>query len=326
MWLIVPQLKIKGRFEEWWPEVWHRELLRLGIDHEILLKDHEATDRDRNCFTNVRESILFELTVLKELYSRVREGDVVFFFDLDFPGFSLPMSYLLKLKTHGKVVVGGILHGAYFNCGDIWHNFNRNNFMKALFDIVDKIFVGSKYFYNKLINNLSDNINEREMMKRKLVKHFLPYYPRNPKISNKENYVFIYGKNKPKLSKELQKIGFKVISGILNPSDYINVLKKAKFLVSLRDCETFGYTIIEAMDYGVIPILPNKFSYPELVYSKLLYTSVDEIVDKILSINYKEEISRLKEWFYGKIIPETTSFIKRVVDELEEMRHVILNR
>jgi glycosyltransferase involved in cell wall biosynthesis len=60
--------------------------------------------------------------------------------------------------------------------------------------------------------------------------------------------------------------------------EYWHWLSKMDFVVSTADHEFFGIAICEAMHAGVIPVVPNRLSYPELVPPDCLYESSEEAI------------------------------------------------
>jgi len=71
----------------------------------------------------------------------------------------------------------------------------------------------------------------------------------------------------------------------LSKEDYYKLLGRSKFIISTTIEENFGYCIVEGMSLGCIPIVPNDFSYPEILEKddRFLYNSYEEACDKIMS-------------------------------------------
>ena len=59
--------------------------------------------------------------------------------------------------------------------------------------------------------------------------------------------------------------------------------------------ENFGISVIEAIRYGCIPLLPHRLSYPEIIpndfHPDVLYRNQTALVDKLCSI-----ISNREKW------------------------------
>ncbi len=62
---------------------------------------------------------------------------------------------------------------------------------------------------------------------------------------------------------------------------YLDLLQRADLVISTADHEFFGISILEAVQAGAFPLLPNRLSYPELIPSNLhaacLYDSDDDL-------------------------------------------------
>lgn len=68
-------------------------------------------------------------------------------------------------------------------------------------------------------------------------------------------------------------------------SDYFEWLKQGSIVVSTAIQENFGISLIEAMRYGCLPILPNRLSYPEILpkefHRDFLYNDQHELSEKL---------------------------------------------
>ena len=69
----------------------------------------------------------------------------------------------------------------------------------------------------------------------------------------------------------------------LEKASYYYLLAKSKIMFSSSIEENFGYTVLEAMTFGTNPLLPNNYSYPELVNGdrRFLYSNLDEALEKV---------------------------------------------
>ncbi|PIP57780.1 hypothetical protein COX03_01170 [Candidatus Woesebacteria bacterium CG22_combo_CG10-13_8_21_14_all_39_10] len=94
----------------------------------------------------------------------------------------------------------------------------------------------------------------------------------------------------------------------LSKEQYYQLLSKSKIFVSTTIEENFGYCLLEAMTLGCTPVVPNKYSHPEILNndSRFLYNNNKEAV-KIVSAFLDSPISISKLAFkynysIGKII------------------------
>ncbi|MEX1100046.1 MAG: glycosyltransferase, partial [Bacteriovoracaceae bacterium] len=71
-------------------------------------------------------------------------------------------------------------------------------------------------------------------------------------------------------------------------SDYYNRLKDCRLLAVTSLHDFFGLSVAEAIFHGVIPLLPRRLAYPELIpprlHSKLLYNDYKELEHKARSL------------------------------------------
>jgi len=89
-----------------------------------------------------------------------------------------------------------------------------------------------------------------------------------------------------------------VVFGYVESKDkYISWLKKGAIVVSSAIQENFGISVIEAVRYGCIPLLPDRLSYPELMpddlHHKVLYQTKKDFEKKLedMIINYPAYLS-----------------------------------
>ncbi|MFH2092208.1 MAG: DUF3524 domain-containing protein [Pseudomonadota bacterium] len=75
---------------------------------------------------------------------------------------------------------------------------------------------------------------------------------------------------------------------------YLSWLKKGAIVVSTAVQENFGISIVEAVRYGCIPLLPNRLSYPEIMpddlHSIVLYDNDQELETRLeeMVLNYSD--------------------------------------
>ena len=70
--------------------------------------------------------------------------------------------------------------------------------------------------------------------------------------------------------------------------DYINWLKRSDIVISTSIQENFGISIVEAIRYGCVPLLPDRLSYPELMpveyHETNLYRSEEELTENLIEM------------------------------------------
>ena len=83
-------------------------------------------------------------------------------------------------------------------------------------------------------------------------------------------------------ARALEKQGVVEIKAGISKKEYYEELAKAKVMVSTTIEENFGYCTVEAMALNTIPIVPNRYSNPEIVSAeKYRYNTIEEMINKI---------------------------------------------
>jgi glycosyltransferase involved in cell wall biosynthesis len=106
----------------------------------------------------------------------------------------------------------------------------------------------------------------------------------------------IFKKAKEKFKDEIVVYGY-----VESRNEYVNWLKKGAIVVSCAIQENFGISIVEAVRFGCIPLLPDRLSYPEIMpeelHSKVLYQKKEDMLEKLtdMLVNYQEYLSLQKK-------------------------------
>ena len=99
----------------------------------------------------------------------------------------------------------------------------------------------------------------------------------------------IFKKAKEKFKKEIFVYGY-----VESRNEYVNWLEKGAIVVSCAIQENFGISVVEAVRFGCIPLLPDRLSYPEIMpaefHSKVLYQTKQDLVEKLqdMLVNYQD--------------------------------------
>ncbi len=74
--------------------------------------------------------------------------------------------------------------------------------------------------------------------------------------------------------------------------DYFSLISSADIVISTAIQENFGLSIVEAIQCGCFPLLPNRLSYPELIpeeyHARVLYNTDDELFSCLTTILEKK--------------------------------------
>jgi hypothetical protein len=267
-----------------------------------------------NYFTNTLQALEWEAEQVKhiaKIISKVSQNDIVFFFDLNFPGLSLPLIHILRLVVKG-IKIFGYLHGGSYCKDDIYApvKHSKSLYEKSLFAVCDGIFVATNYHKQLIKRKIRVQDNNIFVVRAPFYKEYVLKYAKPKELEIRKYDVLIV--NRP------QQIDLNIIKGIINMepklkfvftrnlgiknqnveikpvssrSEYYELMADSKVLLLARTEETFGYPVLEAISLGTIPICPNKFSYPEILSDiNLLYSNVRDLREKlnyVITTNYK---------------------------------------
>jgi len=232
-----------------------------------------------------------QLSCLSDMYQAglIETDDVLFFSDLWFPGIeSIPyMNHFNQVFPK----IRGILHAGSFTDTDEVRNLERwaKNFEDIVFDITDQVFVGSNFIKNDVCKKRIINPNKVTVTR----------FPLDSNLSKfqslqKESIVIFNGRNHPEKQPHLfvelkNKLQHKfpqtqfiwTQEQNLSKDEYYSLLGRSEIVVSFALQENFGFGVLEAVNLGCIPIVPNSVVYPEFINDEFLYKSFDECIDLV---------------------------------------------
>jgi len=114
----------------------------------------------------------------------------------------------------------------------------------------------------------------------------------------------------------LEEQGIITIKYNLTKEQYHKEIAESKVMLTTNTIEeTFGYCVVEALEYNTYPLCPNSLSHPELVENDkdLLYDDIDDIVTKVehlMTISGTKKVRCYNDKYYNtiaKIIKEIKS-------------------
>ena len=103
-----------------------------------------------------------------------------------------------------------------------------------------------------------------------------------------------------------ERLGKRIVQFGFAPSsdDYRDWLKRGHIVVSTALQENFGFSVVEAIRFGCLPLLPRRLSYPEIIPSRFhdlcLYASPSDLVPQLVHLldhheDYRAERRSLQE-------------------------------
>jgi glycosyltransferase involved in cell wall biosynthesis len=234
---------------------------------------------------------------------------VLFFHDLWFPGIINIAYVIYGLGLEKSVKICGCLHAGSYDCEDflskkgmtVWAHY----FEDSLFQIIDLVFVATGFHKNLILN-------KRNIDSNKIKVTGFPIFPEefvNDFLEEKENIIVFPHRLDSEKCPEM----FDELSSILQPiypnwkflkskectsskKEYYQLLAKSKIAVSFAKQETWGIAMQEAVFHDVIPIVPDKLSYPELYSPAFVYnanSSVMNAIKLIKSVIYEYDKYRI---------------------------------
>jgi hypothetical protein len=290
--IFVPQFPTPMRYQYFWVNLFkdffkdhYDEVIVLGeesIDkHIIKYRIMNTSEKYTNNFSLVNISEKFELKQMKEFVNlKLKKDDVLFVSDISFPGL---FSNILYHKRPDKCFA--FCHATSLNYLDY---FSKNVESKYLVEsghstMFDKVFVGSEYHREKL-----HWLNTEVIGLPTPPSDYIRYIP----TDNRDRNIISVNRKTPQkvdsdLEMKVEKLsGYEIERITCNDwTKYSKLLSSSKILfISSRE-DTFGYTILDAIKCGCIPVAPNRLCFPEILSNEYLYNDefeAYEIITKIL--------------------------------------------
>ena len=265
------------------------------------------------CGTHVYKFNQLQNLITKINENEIRNGDIIFFADLWFPGLESLFYIRNMLKIDFKIY--GIFHAGTYDSHDFTYRTGMRDWGKWLeacwFEEIDKIFIATDFHKKLLLKNsylvsrLADKIYVTGLpfYGDELRKKYLSSHKENilvfPHRLDIEKHPEMFDLMCDKL-RELN-IDFKPVKTIIeteNRDEYFKLLGKAKVMVSFAEQETFGYSTLESMALDNIVVVPDALSYKETVPDGYRYNTEKECFDKVVDalLNYKIPQYDFQKW------------------------------
>ena len=256
------------------------------FSHEI--KHGSFLDADNTVY---RQFYQFQNLIKGLLSGEIDKDETLFVTDIW--NFALLAVPYLNFFSGYKLKVRGIVHAGSFTDTDFVRRMERvyKGFEESLFDICDKIYVGSQFIKDDIIQKRYVNpdklvvtglpldwLNLRRYADMGLEKrNLIVFNGRN--VDEKQPYLFdLLQKKLPQYEYiNTQKEG-------LSKEEYYKVLSQAKCIVSFALQENFGYGVQEAVALGCIPALPDRLAYREQFGTEYRYSCFDDCVRLVRDI------------------------------------------
>ena len=295
-------------------------LKQNDIQHIYLTPNVLSNEIKNGSFLDADNTIYRQFSQFMQLIEGLLNGTIPkdsTLFVSDIWNFGILCIPYLNFFSNYNLKVTGVLHAGSFTDTDFVRQMERHykGMEDIIFDICDKIFVGSEFIKE-------DILRKRFVHRDKIEVTGLPldYLGMNQFKNNrpKEDIVIFNGRNVDEkqpylfdlLQTKVRKYQFINTQDLrLSKEAYYHLLSKSKVVVSFALQENFGYGIQEAVYLGCEPVLPNRLCYVEQFKKSALYDTFDDcvfMVEKKMEKpgqHYKQPESRsnnnqiFKKWF-----------------------------
>lgn len=301
--IFVPQYPAKMRYQEWWlsefsKNFWNHydNVIVLGIRTHFGIKDqpysskvydenswNDALKSDAQMFSPIDASIKFETEQIQEyLDLELKLDDTLFMADLSFPGF---FANVLHHKKPRKCFA--FCHATSLNTGDYFENVRYSKWYVECGQsrLFNKIFIGSRYHYNKLTEiGLTLAFNGTKLKNIGLPNPPFPTF----KEEKKYNIISVarpsYQKVNREVEEKIEKEFGKIVRKECNTwEEYYKFVSSGRVLLITAREETYGYQVVDAILNNTIPLAPYAYSYPELLPDSCLYRNFEELRNLLYS-------------------------------------------
>lgn len=219
---------------------------------------------------------------------KIKDGDVLFFHDLWFPGIEQIKYTCQAMNLNIKIM--GCLHAGAYDPHDFLYQQKMGkwavHFEHMLFSLTDKIFVATEFHKNLIIKS-------RSLEGNKIKVTGFPFISRKMKLKRKKNQIVFPHRNNPEKNIDtffhMKNIYKDLLPGwdwvttyqLKDKEEYYRVLEESKIAISFSDQETWGIAMQECVIAGCIPLVPNKLSYVEMFDLAFRYNDLLFIKEKL---------------------------------------------
>jgi glycosyltransferase involved in cell wall biosynthesis len=240
--------------------------------------------------------------------NEIKSGDVLFFFDLWFPGIEM-LSYI-RDGAGVDFKIAGIIHAGVYDKWDFLAQKNMTKwgalFEKTMLQIADLVFVSCEFH--------KDLIEQMHGAHENMVVQFLPIYLSEIAESGKgvvkqrQQVVFphrLVPEKQPEKFLALKKqvdvasaVYHRSQDVLRDKSSYYRLLAESTIAVSFALQETWGIAMLEAAALGAIPLVPDRLAYADFYPRRFRYESEAILQAKIRTLllddwmlkSYREEL------------------------------------
>lgn len=288
--ILVPQLPIRMRYQEWWPREFVKNLAPAFKSVVTLGAGKEPIDCNTPGFSMAEEAVVYELRQVEEYLALCpNKNDTLLHLDLSFPGL---FHEVLYHRPPGRSFV--FCHASARNRYDIFQPVRASKWRaeRAHASMYDRVLVATEYHKRKL--NLANVVSLGALPDP-------PQWmrpPRHERVVRQHTFCSTVRQTCQKVDMsvehELRKLGLPIRRREFRSwHGYFQFLDRYRFMLSTAKEETYGYGVVDAVLRGCIPIAPKAYSFPELLPERLLYDANAPATEKAKQI---QKIARRAVW------------------------------
>ncbi len=341
--LNVPIEPLEERYSIQWDKWFKKAFQNYSEEHdlEILTIYGKGSQGKINqgSFLDVIDTNIYKNEQTNRIIEYIRNNQekeiVLFFHDLWFPGIINIAYVIYGLGLKKTIKICGCLHAGSYDTEDFLSKKGMSpwaiSFENSLFTIIDLIFVATEFHKNLILC-------ERNVDYNKIKVTGFPIFQSEfveDSLEEKDNIiVFPHRLDTEKcpemfdtLKKEMQSefpdwIFLKSKECTSSKKEYYQLLAKSKIAVSFARQETWGIAMQEAVFHDVIPIVPNRLSYPELYSAPFVYDgqgtlSIQNVKKLLRCIIFKYDIYKSFLVFNkNRLIVSGETAINHMIEEI----------
>ncbi len=93
---------------------------------------------------------------------------------------------------------------------------------------------------------------------------------------------------------------------VTSRGEYLEWLSRGAIVISTANQENFGISMVEAIRYGCLPLVPDRLSYPEIIpkeyHADFIYKNQEDLIEKLIHlISRYSEFQEKREMLAGKM-------------------------
>ncbi|MEE9374042.1 MAG: DUF3524 domain-containing protein [Saprospiraceae bacterium] len=246
-------------------------------------------------FINVRSAITADYVLFNSEYHKASFLNALPPFLNKFPKINWPISLDILFENSLVIPIG-------INQKIICKNKKTNELPIFIWNHRWEYDKGPEFFFNTLISIKNKDYNFGLIVVGK------PYSNQPP----------IFAKAKEELKAQIIHWGY-----VANKNEYYQKLSESNILMITGQQDFFGISVIEAIQYGNLPILPNRLAYPEHLpkgtRDEALYND-DKLIDKIFQVidskkylDTQKYENHIEKYLWKRVIKEYDDFFIKVV-------------